>query len=123
MDRFRSILKVLAIGQVVLAGFTGIVGAFANEGEFWLSLVVIGVHPVCAGILLVFLFLPRPTLVLAYVVAALLAVNIFVDLTVALLIAFGKGDWALPLVFVVVPAVGLAYALTVARRIDGNREN
>lgn len=121
MDRFRTITLVLAIAQVVLISFTGIVGAFANGGDLWLLLLLIGVHPICAGALLVFLVLPRPTPVIAYIVAALLATNIFADLTVALLIGMGTvtGDWWMPLIFSVIPVVGLAYVLTLARQERG----
>ena len=118
MTAFRTIVLVLAVLQVLLTAFTGMVGAFADGGDLWSRLLLIVVHPLCAVSLLVLAVLPRPSTALAYAVAALLAGNIFADLTLAQLIAVGavKGDWWLSLTFSVIPAVGLAYALTLAKQ-------
>ena len=117
MTVFRTITLVLAVLQVLLTAFTGMVGAFVDGGDLWSRLLLIVVHPLCAVSLLVLAVLPRPSPALAYAVAALLVGNIFADLTLAQLIAVGtvKGDWWLPLTFSVIPAVGLAYALTIGR--------
>ncbi len=117
MTAFRTIVLVLAVLQVLLTAFTGMVGAFADGGDLWSRLLLIAVHPLCAVSLLVLAVLPRPSPALAYAVAALLVGNIFADLTLAQLIAVGtvKGDWWLPLTFSVIPAVGVAYALTIGR--------
>ena len=118
MVLFRTITLVLAVLQVLLTAFTGMVGAFADGGGVWERLLLIAVHPLCAVSLLALAVLSRPSTTLAYAVAALLVGNIFADLTLAQLIAADtiKGDWWLPLVFSVVPAVGLAYALTLAKQ-------
>ena len=115
---FRIIVLVLAVLQVLLTALTGMVGAFADGGDLWSRLLLIVVHPLCAVALLVLAVLPRPSTALAYAVAALLAGSVVADLAVALLIAAGavKGDWWLPLTFSVIPAVGLAYALTLAKQ-------
>ena len=117
MTVFRIITLVLAVLHVLFTAFTGMVGAFADGGSVWERLLLIVVHPLCAVALLVLTLLPRPSPAVAYAVAALLVGNIFADLTLAQLIAAGtvKGDWWLPLMFSVIPAVGLAYALTLAR--------
>lgn len=117
MTVFRTITLVLAVLQVLFTAFTGMVGAFADGGDLWSLLLLIGVHPLCAVALLVLTLLPRPSPAIAYAVAALLVGNIFADLTLAQLIAVGtvKGDWWLPLTFSVIPAVGLVYALTLAQ--------
>ena len=117
MTAFRTIVLVLAVLQVLLTAFTGMVGAFADGGDLWSRLLLIVVHPLCAVSLLVLAVLPRPSPALAYAVAALLTGSIVADLAVALLIAADamKGDWWLPLTFSVIPAVGLAYALTIGR--------
>ena len=49
---------------------------------------------------------------------ALLLVAIAADAVLAVLIGQGvvKGDWALPLVFAVVPVIGLAYLATTIRK-------
>lgn len=84
----------------------------------WERLLLIVVHPLCAVALLVLTLLPKPSPAFAYVVAALLVGNIFADLTLSQLIGAGtvKGDWWLPLMFSAIPAVGLAYALTLAKQ-------
>ena len=84
----------------------------------WERLLLIVVHPLCAVALLVLTLLPKPSPAFAYVVAALLVGNIFADLTLVQLIAAGtvKGDWWLPFTFSVIPAVGFAYALTLAKQ-------
>ena len=118
MPTFRIITLVLAVLQVLFTAFTGMVGAFADGGDVWSRLLLIVVHPLCAVALLVLTLLPRPVPAIAYTVAALLMTNIVADVTLAQLIAVGtvKGDWWLPLIFSVVPAVGLAYALTIGLR-------
>ena len=45
MQVFRSIALVLAILQVIFAGFTGAVGALADGGEAQPRLLLIIVHP------------------------------------------------------------------------------
>ena len=35
MTAFRNTIRVLAIIQVVFAGFTALVGAFADGGDIW----------------------------------------------------------------------------------------
>ena len=117
MTVFRTITLVLAVLQVLFTAFTGMVGAFADGGDIWSRLLLIAVHPLCAVALLVLVLLPRTAPAIAYAVAALLLASIVADLTFALLIAAGmvKGDWWLPLVFTVVPVVGVVYALTLAR--------
>ena len=115
MTTFRVITLVLAVLQVLFTAFTGMVGAFADGGDVWSRLLLIVVHPLCAVALLVLAVLPRPPAAMAYTIAALLVGNIVADVTLAQLIAVGtvKGDWWLPLLFSVIPAVGLAYVLTL----------
>ena len=115
MTVFRTITLVLAVLQVLFTAFTGMVGAFADGGDLWSRLLLIVVHPLSAVALLVLAVLPKPASAMVYAVAALLVWNIVADVTLAQLIAVGtvKGDWWLPLLFSVVPAVGLAYALTL----------
>ena len=117
MTVFRTITLVLAVLQVLFTAFTGMVGAFADGGSVWERLLLIAVHPLCAVSLLVLAVLPKPSSAIAYAVAALLVGNIFADLTLAQLIAVDavKGNWWLPLMFSVIPAVGLAYALVLAK--------
>ena len=110
-------MLVLAIVQIVLAGFTALVGAFADGGGIWSRLLIVLLHPLCAAGLLLLVLLPKPATVTVLAIAALLAVNVIADLSVALMIAGGavKGDWPLPLIFSVIPAIGVVYALTLLR--------
>ena len=110
-------MLVLAIVQIVLAGFTALVGSFADGGDVWSRLLIVLLHPLCAAGLLLLVLLSRPATVLVLAIAALLAVNVIADLSVALMIAGGavKGDWPLPLIFSVIPAIAVVYALTLLR--------
>ena len=110
-------MLVLAVVQTAFAGFTALVGAFADGGDLWSRLLVILIHPLCAAGMLLLVLLPRPATAVVLAIAGLLAVNVVADLTFAQLIAGGsvKGDWWLPLIFSVVPAIGIVYALTLLR--------
>ncbi len=124
MTVFRVILLVLAIVQVLLATFTAMVGAFADGGDILSRLVLVVLHPLCAVALLALVILPKPPAAMAYAIGALLLGNIAADAALALLIATDvvKGDWPLPLVFSVIPIVGLVYSLTIATsREQGSR--
>ena len=117
MTALRVPILVLAIIQAIFAGFTALVGAFADGGDLWSRLLVVLIHPLCAAGMLLLVLLPRPATAVVIAIAGLLAVNIVADLTFAQLIAGGsvKGDWWLPLIFSVVPAIGIVYALTLLR--------
>ena len=107
---------VLALVHAAFAGFTALVGAFADGGDAWSRLLMVLVHPLAAAGLLLLLFSPRPAAAMVLGVAALLMLNVAADLTFALMIARGtvKGDWWLPVMFAVVPAVGVVYAMALA---------
>ena len=117
MTALRVPILVLAIIQAVFAGFTALVGAFADGGDLWSRLLVVLIHPVCAAGMLLLVLLPRPASAVVVAITGLLAVNVVADIVVAQLIAAGtvKGDWWLPLIFSVVPAIGIVYALTLLR--------
>ena len=105
-------MLVLAIAQAALAGFIALAGAFADGGDVWLRLLLILVHPLCAAGLLLLVLLPRPATAIVLAIAALLVVNVGADLFAALMIARGavRGDWWLPAIFSVIPAIGVVYA-------------
>ena len=117
MTTFRAPMLVLAVVQTAFAGLTALVGAFADGGDLWLRLLVVLIHPLCAAGMLLLVLLPRPAIAVVLAIAGLLAVNVVADVVVAQLIAGGtvKGDWWLPLIFSVVPAIGIVYALTLLR--------
>ena len=104
--------------HAVFAGFTALVGAFANGGDVWQRLLVVLLHPLGAAGLLLLVLRPRrlaTTKILAMM--ALLTANVIADLWVAQMIAAGRvrGDWELALAFSVVPAIGIVYALALLR--------
>ena len=110
-------MLVLAVIQAALAGFTALVGSFADGGDVWSRLLLILIHPLCAAGMLLLVLAPRLASAVVVAIAGLLAVNIVADLAFALLIAAGtvKGDWWLPLIFSVIPAIGIIYALIMLR--------
>ena len=108
-------MLVLAVVQALFAGFTALVGAFADGGDVWSRLLIVGIHPICAIGLLLLAARPRLPGAIVLLIGGLLAVNVAADLYVASLISQGsiKGDWELPLIFSVIPAIGILYALMV----------
>ena len=118
MNGFRIVVLALAVVQVVITGFTAAVGAFADGGDVWQRLVLVVLHPACAVALLL-LALPRgPAKVMALAVAGLLPANVAADVALSSAISRGviKGDSWLPLVFVVIPVVGIIYAMALLVR-------
>lgn len=117
MTRFRVPLLVLASIHALVAGFTALVGAFANGGDVWQRLLLVLLHPLgAAGILALVLIrrLPRNA---TLAIAAILAMVVIADLALAQRMAAGavKGDWELAVAFLVVPAIALPYALSLLR--------
>ena len=59
MAGFRIPVLVLAVIHAFFAGFTALVGAFANGGDVWQRLLVVLLHPLGAAGLLLLLLAPR----------------------------------------------------------------
>ena len=59
MTSFRMSVAVLAVMHAVFAGFTALVGAFANGGDVWQRLLVVLLHPLGAAGVLVLVLRPR----------------------------------------------------------------
>ena len=110
-------MLVLAVAQAALAGLTAMVGVFADGGDIWSRLVVVLLHPLCAASLLLLVLSPRLSRERMLAIAALLIATVAVDLSLALSIGRGavKGDWELLVAFSVIPALGVVYALILAR--------
>ena len=110
-------MLALAVTQAALAGLTAVVGAFADGGDIWSRLVIVLLHPLSAASLLLLVLSPRLTRERTLAIAALLLATVAVDLSLALAIGRGavKGDWELPVAFSVIPALGVVYALILAR--------
>lgn len=110
-------LRVLAVVQAFLSAFTALVGSFADGGEWWDRLVLVGVHPTAAVLLLILVMSKEPPRALAIAAVTLLALNVVADAALALAIGTGasKGDWWLPLVFAVIPLIALPYGIRTLR--------
>ena len=117
MATFRTSMLVLAIAHALFVGLTALVGAFADGGDIWSRLLVVLVHPMCAVGMLWLAWQQRPSSPATIAVTLIMVVNVAADLSLAQLIASGsvKGDRWLPLLFSVVPAIGIVYALTTLR--------
>ena len=107
----RVLIIILAVAQFLLAGFVAGVGGFADGGTVWERAVLMGVQPIAAIGLLVMAFVPRISRAGVTIVMALLSINIVADVALSVAIWTGviRGDWWLPLVFVVIPVIGLIY--------------
>ena len=110
-------MLVLAVIHAALAGFTALVGAFADGGDVWQRLLVVLLHPLGAAGLLLLVLAPRPSPPRILAAASILAANAAADLVLAQRIAAGavRGDWELAVAFSVAPAIGIVYALALLR--------
>ena len=112
MISFRTLVLILAVFHAIFAGFTALVGAFANGGDIWQRLLLVIVHPLGAAGVLLLVLRPRLAATNILAVVALLTANVIADLRLAQLIATGvvRGDWELAVAFSVAPAIGIVYA-------------
>lgn len=112
----RIAMLVLAFLYAALAMFTAAVGSFADGGDVWSRLVLVLLHPLAAASLLLLVLRATASRMLVLAIAALLMATVAADLVMAAAIAGGamKGDWVLPVMFAVVPAVGVLSALARA---------
>ena len=108
----RVPMIILAAVYFAFSGSTAVVGAFADGGTIPERIVVSLAHPAAAVLLLIAVSFSKPISTgLRKFTLVLLLVAIAADLVLAVLIGLAvvKGDWFLPLVFAVVPVVGVAY--------------
>ena len=113
MQPVRVGIITLAALHLLLAGFGALVGSFADGGGVSGYLIMVVLHPVAALALLTAVVWQNPPRFAIVALAALLALNVAADAAVAASIGSGAmlGDWWLPLVFSVVPVIGLGYLL------------
>ena len=90
MTSLRMSVTVLAVMHALFAGFTALVGAFANGGDIWQRLLVVLLHPLGAAGVLVLVLRPRLVTTTILALAALLTVNVVADLGLAQLMAAGR---------------------------------
>ena len=111
MKLLHVLMLVLAVFQVLVAGGAALVGSFADGADIVSRGVLVALHPIAAVALVVGLLAPSASPSTQRVVLALLGLNIFADLALSASIALGvqPGDAFLPLIFAVIPAIGLVY--------------
>ena len=117
---FRVIVLALGVIQGLLAGLTALTGGFADGGDLWSRLTLMLVHPVTAAVLLSMVILQPPPRRLLIIGSATILLNVIADvgLMFAILLGAIPGDWWLPLIFAVIPLLGLVYALILLTRRD-----
>ena len=105
------LMFVLAVLQVLVAGAAALVGSFADGADIISRGVLVGLHPIAAVALVIGLLAPGASPAIQQVVQGLLGLNVLADLALSGSIAFGYqgGDAVLPLIFAVIPAIGLVY--------------
>ena len=112
MKNLRVPMIVLAALHLAFACLTAMVGLFADGGTIPERILLSLIHPI-AAILLLIVVASSGGLAgrLRGITLALLSVNVVGDVVAAVLIGTGviKGDWSLPLVFAIVPLIGLIY--------------
>ncbi len=116
---FRIVLMVLAVINLLIAGFGALVGNFADGGDFYSRLILTFLHPISALSVMALVLTPRLPVGIVIALTAIFVVNIAADSTLAVLIASGnmKGDWSLPLLFSVVPAIAIIYTVLRLRTL------
>ena len=115
MKTLRVVMIVLAIVQMVLAGFTALVGGFADGGSLWERALIMVVHPVAAlALLAMVLTSPLAPKWLTHVAVILLLVSIPGDVAAYVAISEGniKGDKSLAFSFAIIPVIGVVYGVT-----------
>ena len=109
----RVPMIILAVLYLTFSVFTALVGAFANGGTIPERILVSLIHPAAAILLLIAVVSSSKPISTGRrkFTLVLLLVAIAADLVLAVLIGQGvvKGDWFLPLVFAVIPVIGVAY--------------
>lgn len=114
MKIFRWIMVVLAALYAIFAWLTAGVGLFADGGTLWERVLISGIHPLGAVALLYLVARPLGRIGPGSAVAlALVVLSIIGDGAVFVAIATGliPGDAGLPLVFALVPTLGIVYLI------------
>ena len=119
MTVFRIVLIVLAVINLLIAGFGAVVGQFADGGDFYSRLILTFLHPISALSVMALVLTLRLPVGIVIALTAIFVVNIAADSALAVLIASGnmKGDWSLPLLFSVVPAIAIIYTVLRLRTL------
>ena len=110
----KVVMVVLASLHLGWSALIALVANFADGGSALERLLLGAVHPL-AAILLLYCVVSsaRSSLLIRRITLAMLLVSIGGDILVSVLIGQGtiRGDWELPLTFVVIPVIGLVYLI------------
>jgi len=121
MSGTKVVMVILASLHLGWSALIALVGGFADGGSAPERLLLSAVHPL--GAVLLFYFVvssERVSPLIRNTALAMLSLSIGGDILVSILIGQGtlRGDWPLPLTFVVVPVIGLVY---IIRRRHGSQ--
>ena len=114
MSGTKVAMVILASLHVGWSALIALVANFADGGSALERLLLSAVHPLAAVLLLyVLVSSERASLLIRRITLAMLLVSIGGDILVSVLIGQGviRGDWELPLTFVVIPVIGLVYLI------------
>lgn len=122
MKILRVLMTILTVLHLIFACLIALVGSFADGGTIPELILLSLVHPLAAIFLLVAVISSKPLKKrLKWITLALLSVNILGDVLVATLI--GQGVRPFPLIFAVVPLIGVVYITTLVGRSPMSSEN
>ena len=111
MKILRIVIIALAIVQLGFAAL-GLFGASFADGGTLLDRIFLGIAvPAASIVFLALAVMERPPAIITWVGVGLMALAVGYGGVVSVLIATGeiKGDWQIPLVFVAILGLGLAY--------------
>ena len=113
MDALRISLIFLAAVQVLLTFCGVVISLFADGGFWWKRIPMLLLHPLAAFFLFWLVLVRRPRPWLAGLALALLLLRLLGGMALSGAILFGwtRGDWWLPLVWAVIPAVCMPYVV------------
>lgn len=120
MATLRIALKILSVLNLIFVLLTAMVGAFADGDDAAARVLLTVLHPITAAAIVLLAYMPRLPRIGAVAIAGVLVFNIAADAYYATMIALGniKGDWEIPMLFLLIPAIALVYALLLARSSD-----
>ena len=112
----RPAMLALAGFHLALALLGAFAANFADGGDAISRTALTFVFPAAAVVLVVVAAVPRPSRAFAFVAAGVLTLSVAASAAAAAAIVAGSatGQWWMPLLFAIVPAIGVFYAL--ARR-------
>ena len=116
MRRLLLPVQIVAILYGLFAAFLALVGSFADGDDAFGRFLLTLLHPLSAVGLLAAVFMRTLGRQVVPLIAALLLGTAVADGYYAIAIATGsvKGDWEIPLILAVVPAIGFLYTLGMA---------